>query len=139
MWTTGSQGIRAIAFANVSRPTSLPDSRARESSPVVAIPADSDEPRSAVFAYLDQLTQAGTPHAHKRQLDEFTYEGSRLPLVDPQEGIRKPRGWSTVLSITSTRRSEEEGGCDDRIRDDGAVSHRMMGETTPRPRRPIAH
>lgn len=92
--------------------------------------ADSDELRIAMFAYIDALIGRGVPYVTKGQLQAFTFRGERFPLIDPQKGIRKPAGWNTVLSITSTQRSVDRGGYDDEVRDDGSVSYRLMRETT---------
>lgn len=93
-------------------------------------PRDSDRLRAAMFAYVDQLLSSGIPYVDKAQLQAFEFDGERFPLIDPQKGIRKPRGWSTVLSLTSTQRSAQRGGYDDGVRDDGSVSYQLMRDTT---------
>lgn len=92
----------------------------------MAVERDSEEVRAAIFAYVDDLLSSGSPYVHRRQLSEFTFLDERFPLVDPSKGIRKPEGWSTVLSIMSTQRSAEQGGYDDQLHDDGSISYRFM-------------
>lgn len=92
----------------------------------MATPPDSDELRTAVFSYVDSLLEAGSPYVTRSQLRDFTFDGERVPLVDPSKGIRKPAGWSTVLSIMSTQRSADQGGYDDSVYADGSVAYRFM-------------
>jgi putative restriction endonuclease len=89
---------------------------------------DSDELRAAVFAFLDQLTTA-SPYIRRREVEEFTYQGLRLPLME-QGGIRMPSGWAEALSITSTNRAAEAGGYDDEDRPDGRRLYRYMRTTS---------
>jgi putative restriction endonuclease len=87
---------------------------------------DSDELRAAVFTYVDELVGSGSPYVTRAQLSEFHFRGERFPLIDPSKGIRKPAGWSTVLSILSTQTPADRGGYDDDVRDDGSVVYRFM-------------
>jgi putative restriction endonuclease len=89
---------------------------------------DSDELRAAVFAFLDRLT-ATSPYIRRADVVQFTYEGSRLPLME-QGGIRMPAGWSEALSITSTNRTAAAGGYDDEDRPDGRRLYRYMRRTS---------
>lgn len=79
-----------------------------------------------MFAYVDDLVGAGNPYLTRPQLSEFEFGGERFPLIDPSKGIRKPAGWSTVLSILSTQTPSDRGGYDDAVRDDGSVVYRFM-------------
>lgn len=79
-----------------------------------------------MFAYVDDLVGAGNPYLTRTQLSEFEFGGVRFPLIDPSKGIRKPAGWSTVLSILSTQTPSDRGGYDDAVRDDGSVVYRFM-------------
>lgn len=87
--------------------------------------ADSDELRAAVFAYLDGLTSSASPYVTREQLASFEFSGERLPLIS-QQGIRKPSGWGTVLSVVSTSRSADAGGYDDVELGEGRVLYAYM-------------
>lgn len=87
---------------------------------------NSDELRAAMFSYVDELVGSGSPYVTRAQLSDFRFRGERFPLIDPSKGIRKPAGWSTVLSILSTQTPADRGGYDDDVRDDGSVVYRFM-------------
>ena len=71
--------------------------------PLVRVPADVDERvRSSAFSYLDQILPAGGGLVSRTQLQSFTFEGRRLPLISPQTGIWKPAGFEAALSILTT-------------------------------------
>lgn len=89
---------------------------------------DSDELRAAVFSYLDRLVAPSQPYVSRDQLTSFEFEGERLPLIS-QQGIRKPSGWATVISVVSTSRSAEAGGYDDVELDEGRVLYAYMRDT----------
>lgn len=58
--------------------------------------------RAAAFAYLDEITlQSGGP-VTREQLEAFTFDGRRLPLIARQRGIWKPRDLTGALSILTT-------------------------------------
>ncbi len=61
---------------------------------------DSDAPiRAAAFAEVQRLTQAYGNLNSKHLAAGFQYEGSRIPFVNPQRGIFKPRQIKHLLSI----------------------------------------
>lgn len=56
--------------------------------------------RAAAFDWLNGVTLDGTIPVSRAQLrDDFHVGGERFPLVDAGRGIRRPRGWSSALSI----------------------------------------
>lgn len=55
--------------------------------------------RAAAMGWLDERTRAGREVVSYDQLAHFTYEGRRVPLMDPQRGIRKPAHMTAALSI----------------------------------------
>src|SRR4051812_25520015 len=67
----------------------------------LVIGAGSEESvRAAAFAWLALITLDGTVPVTRAQLrDDFHVNGERFPLVDAGRGIRRPRGWSSTLSI----------------------------------------
>lgn len=86
---------------------------------------DSDELRAAAFAFLDELTRTRGPYLRRADVNEFTFNGLPLKLME-QGGIRMPAGWQEALSITSTNRSAASGGYDDEERPDGRRLYRYM-------------
>lgn len=61
---------------------------------------DSDAPiRSAAFDEIRRLTQTYGPLTSKHLAAGFQYEGTRVPFVNPQRGIFKPRQMKHLLSI----------------------------------------
>jgi putative restriction endonuclease len=58
--------------------------------------------RAAAFAYLERLTEASGGPVRRGELESFTFEGKRVPLVAPQQGIWTPRGLPAALSILTT-------------------------------------
>ncbi len=62
---------------------------------------DDSEIRSAAFAYCRHL-MATRPHLTSGDLKAgFTFDGERIPWVNPQQGIFKPRQMQHLLSITT--------------------------------------
>jgi putative restriction endonuclease len=84
---------------------------------------DSLQLRLAAFEYLNAF--AGS-YVTREQLESFTFQAERVPLIAQARGIHKPGGWQTVLSILSTSRPADQGGYDDLERDDGTLLYRLM-------------
>ncbi len=55
--------------------------------------------RAQIFSVLDQLVAAKGGALTRRELFDFTLEGTRIPLVDGQRGIRNPAKFRSTLSI----------------------------------------
>lgn len=63
---------------------------------------DEDAVRTAMFAWLDEVTLGGTLPVSRDQLANDFYVGDkRIALIDRGRGIRKPAGWRAALSITT--------------------------------------
>lgn len=45
---------------------------------------------------------AALPVTRDQLANDFTFEGTRFPLIDRGRGIRKPTGWDAALSITTS-------------------------------------
>jgi putative restriction endonuclease len=56
--------------------------------------------RDAAFAWLRQRGDA--PVVTRAELAGFVFEGARIPLVDPNRGIRRPVGFRGAVSIMTT-------------------------------------
>ena len=90
---------------------------------------DSDERlRAAAFAYLQVLSERPVGVATWRELQEFRFEGSRIPLIG-QKGIRKVRGLDAALTILTTYRLRpEDRPYDDSIGPDRYPRYKWRGE-----------
>lgn len=85
--------------------------------------------RAEAMAWLDQKTHDGTSSVTRSELSNFTFDGDRVPLVDPQQGIRKPRQLSAALSILTTyTRPGQRAPYDDVPGDDGMMRYKWRGE-----------
>ena len=85
--------------------------------------------RNAAMAWLAARTHDGTLALSSQEIREFTFEGEKFALMDPQRGIRKPAGFSAALSIrTVWRPSDAERPYDDAIGDDGLVRYKWRGD-----------
>ena len=80
------------------------------------------------MAWLDRRTNQGTASVTREELASFTFDGTRIPLVDPQQGIRKPRQLSAALSILTTyTRPGQPSPYDDVPGDDGMMRYKWRG------------
>lgn len=58
--------------------------------------------RSAAMRWLDDRVAVGAGLLRYDDLAEFQFDGRRIPLMDPQRGIRKPAHITAALSIRTT-------------------------------------
>ena len=69
----------------------------------MSISADPEEIRSAALVWLSEVTFGGELDVLREQLaNDFSFAGERFPLIDRGKGIRRPKGWSAALSITTS-------------------------------------
>jgi putative restriction endonuclease len=61
-----------------------------------------DRVRAAAIAWLDARRRRGLDVVRHDELAAFEFEGHRLPLIDLQRGIRKPRMLEAALSLRTT-------------------------------------
>lgn len=67
-------------------------------------PQQQDDLRAAAIAWLSARTNDGLDALTSEQINEFTWGGERFRLMDAQRGIRKPRQFTSALSIRTTFR-----------------------------------
>ena len=78
--------------------------------------------------WLDGRTNRGTSSVTRAELSDFRLDGERIPLVDPQQGIRKPQGMSAALSILTTyTRPGQQAPYNDLPGDDGMMRYKWRG------------
>lgn len=83
--------------------------------------------RAAAFDYVDQLTEHGERAAHWADLSNFTFHGTRVPLVGPQ-GIFKPAVLDLPISILTAYRSPgRDRPYDDEEDESGFIYYRYRG------------
>jgi putative restriction endonuclease len=87
--------------------------------------------RLAAFAFLDELQRKSDSDvlSRDRLLEGFQFDGQRVPLVSPQQGIFKPRLLPSMpLSILTTAVVEgEQRPYDDVMGSDGLLEYRYRG------------
>lgn len=78
--------------------------------------------------WLDRRTSRGTAPVSRAELSGFTFDGERIALVDPQQGIRKPQRLSAALSILTTyTRPGRQAPYNDLPGDDGMMRYKWRG------------
>ncbi len=58
--------------------------------------------RAAAMSWLDERVGTGQAVLSFDELSRFSFEGQRVPLMDPQRGIRKPAHMTAALSIRTS-------------------------------------
>ncbi|MGQ0670643.1 MAG: HNH endonuclease, partial [Actinomycetota bacterium] len=88
---------------------------------------DDDRLRASAFAFLSNLSARGGGAVSWQDLQQFEFEGRRIPLVG-QTGIRKVRGYQAALTILTTYRLRpEDRPYDDGIGADGYPRYKWRG------------
>lgn len=76
--------------------------------------------REDVFRWLDEKLGAGAYELSRNELEGYTFDGERIPLLDTARGIRNPRDFDATLTVMTSSKSH---GYDDEIRPDGLVRY----------------
>jgi putative restriction endonuclease len=83
--------------------------------------------RMVAFAYVDRLSQHGERPLTWAELNAFTYDGVRMPLVS-QQGIFKPAMLALPISIRTTfREPGQERPYQDEVDENGYLMYRYRG------------
>ncbi|MEZ0077303.1 hypothetical protein [Planotetraspora sp. GP83] len=84
--------------------------------------------RAAAMAWLRQRCTPENPVVRRDELLGFQFEGRTFPLIDPQLGIRKPRGMTAALSILTTYTSDgARAPYEDAVGSDGLLRYKFQG------------
>lgn len=84
--------------------------------------------RATAFAYLDEILTRAGGFVSRQQLEAFTFEGRRVPLIARQRGIWKPREFESALSILTTYSpSPEQRPYEDEPGPDGYPRYKWRG------------
>lgn len=62
--------------------------------------------RAAALTWLTVVSNDGAEPVPRHELESFEFKGQRVPLIDRQRGIRKPRFLDAALSIITVYRPE---------------------------------
>ncbi|WP_231386293.1 HNH endonuclease [Arthrobacter sp. 131MFCol6.1] len=85
--------------------------------------------RQAAQAWLAVRTNDGQDSIGYLDLEDFEFEGTRLPLKSRQRGIWKPRQLKAALSISTTfRRPGEDRPYEDEVGPDGMLRYKWQGD-----------
>jgi putative restriction endonuclease len=85
--------------------------------------------RRAAQAWLAVRTNDGQDSIGYLDLEDFEFEGTRLPLKSRQRGIWKPRQLDAALSISTTfRRPGQERPYEDEVGQDGMLRYKWQGD-----------
>lgn len=93
-----------------------------------------DRLRAAAMAWLDGRLNRGLDTVTRADLAAFTFEGRRMPLIDPQRGIRKPVTLSAALSLNTTFTPPGQvAPYEDAQGQDGLLRYNYTGENAAHP------
>lgn len=101
----------------------------------MAIASDQEDGiRNAALQWLALVTRDGQVPVTRTQLaNDFFWRGERLPLIDRGRGIRRPRGWTSALSITtSVAKSGRARPYEDAIGPDGLHRYKLRRDVNGR-------
>jgi putative restriction endonuclease len=87
-----------------------------------------DRFRRAAFAWLGTKGSDGSAVVARHELLEFTFDGERIPLIDPTRGIRRPAVLCGAVSfLTTYSSSTATAPYDDTPGDDGLLRYKYRG------------
>lgn len=90
--------------------------------------ADDAELRAAALTWLTVRSNDGADPIPRTELEGFYFRGTRVPLIDRQRGIRKPRFLDAALSIITVYRPEGAiRPYEDSTGDDGLIRYKWRG------------
>jgi putative restriction endonuclease len=112
--------------ARVTDPVPVPPAR---SSRGMWAEGDHDERlRSSAFAYLRSVQLRTGGHVRYEDMSEFRLDGLRVPLMDRQRGIRKPRVIDAALSFRTVHAARpDQRPYDDSPGADGYLRYKWRG------------
>lgn len=86
------------------------------------------------MGWLAARTDDGRSWISYEELREFDFEGTRVPLMDRQRGIRKPVQLEAALSVRTTYRAEgAKRPYEDEMRADGLSAYKWRGTEADHP------
>lgn len=90
--------------------------------------------RLAAFAFLDRLRALNGESVRFDDVAAFVFDGVRVPLMDPQRGIRKPRQLAAALSFRTVHAARpDRRPYDDEPGPDGYLRYMWRGKDAAHP------
>ncbi|MBS2962451.1 HNH endonuclease [Actinocrinis puniceicyclus] len=81
--------------------------------------------RAAAFAWLSTRSDDGAPMVTREELLSFCFEGERIPLIDHNRGIRRPKVLRGAVSLLTTYRpSPQAAPYEDAFGEDGLLRYK---------------
>src|ERR1017187_9089833 len=95
----------------------------------MVLPSDMDaQLRAAAFAFLAALGDAGHPLVRQQDLADFSFDGSPVRLMAPQQGIWKPKTLEPALSIRTVFTADpNQAPYADEVGPDGFLRYKWRG------------
>lgn len=91
--------------------------------------ADDTRLRAAALTWLTVRSNDGADPLSREDLESFKFEGTRVPLIDRQRGIRKPHFLRAALSIVTVYRPEGQARpYEDSTGSDGLIRYKWRGD-----------
>ena len=116
----GSTGLRQVFGWRVSS--------SEEHTRGVGRPDLDERLRAAALAYVRAASDRNGVHVTRRELESFEFEGRRVRLIAPQQGIWWIKGSEAALSIvTAYARRPDMRPYDDRLGPDGYPRYKWRG------------
>lgn len=85
--------------------------------------------RAEAMTWLTVRTNDGQDAIRSSDLLDFTVDGEPFRLMDPQRGIRSPKGFAAALSIRTVYTPPNRGApYEDRVGEDGLLRYKWRGE-----------
>lgn len=84
--------------------------------------------RAAAFTFLASVSARHGGLVRQEDVAEFGYRDERIPLMDRQRGIRKPKQLSAALSIRTVHAADPQARpYDDAVGQDGFLRYKWRG------------
>lgn len=85
--------------------------------------------REAAISWLQMRTDGGRDPLTREEIQDFQFDGNQFKLQSTQQGIRKPKGFSSALSIQTVFRGPgQKRPYEDAIGDDGLFRYMWRGD-----------
>lgn len=96
--------------------------------------ADDAKLRASALTWLTVRSNDGADPVRREELESFEFEGTRVPLIDRQRGIRKPHFLRAALSIVTVYRAEGQARpYEDSTGSDGLIRYKWRGDDPDHP------
>lgn len=77
--------------------------------------------RHDVFRWLDELLAAGRWELTRTELENYAFDGERIPLLDRNRGIRNPVDFASTLTVMTSAKKDHP--YDDQVLEGGVIKY----------------